>query len=243
MSQSTTESDRLIDDYREQVTGPLRRLFREYGHFHARWLGLGLLASIVTHAATLVTPIVIGTTIDAVFTGESEYALPLVPQPWLPTEPAAQFWLSAGLVGTALLLSALLAWVRGVAMNFFAHGVMFSIRTDAYEKMQRLDMTFFDNKETGEIMSILNNDTSNLEIFLDNALSESVRIGVLVVGITSLLVSPTGNSPRLHSSRFRCSSPSPGCSCGPSNRDTSGTVTKSATSTHGWRTRSAGSSS
>ena len=45
-------------------------------------------------------------------------------------------------------------------MNFFAHGVMYAIRVDAYEKMQRLDMTFFDNKETGEVMSILNNDTS-----------------------------------------------------------------------------------
>nr|WP_282594392.1 ABC transporter transmembrane domain-containing protein [Halorientalis brevis] len=109
-----------------------------------------MLASIGTHAATLVTPLVIGTAIDAVFTCESEYALPLVPQTWLPTEAAAQFWRSTGLAGTALLLSALLAWVCGVAMNFFAHGVMFGIRTDADEKIQRLDMTFFDNKETGE---------------------------------------------------------------------------------------------
>jgi ATP-binding cassette subfamily B protein len=185
---TTDEDESALDAHREQVDRPLTRLFRAYGRSHARWLTLGLLASIITHTATLVTPVVLGTTIDAVFTGESMYTLPLVPQSWLPTEPAAQFWFSAALVGSALFLSAFFAWIRGVAMNYFAHGVMLDIRVDAYRKMQRLDMAFFDDKETGEIMSILNNDTSNLEIFLDNGLSDSVRIGVLLVGITSLLV-------------------------------------------------------
>jgi ATP-binding cassette subfamily B protein len=78
--------------------------------------------------------------------------------------------------------------VRGVSMNYFAHGVMYAIRVDAYEKMQRLDMTFFDNKETGEVMSILNNDTGNLEVFFDNALGDAVRIGVIVGGVTAALL-------------------------------------------------------
>jgi ATP-binding cassette subfamily B protein len=144
--------------------------------------------SIFAYGTVLVTPIVLGTTIDAVFTGESEYALPLVPTAWLPAEPTAQFWLSAAVVGIALLGGAILQWFRGVAMNFFAHGVMYQIRVDAYEKMQRLDMTFFDNKETGEIISILNNDTGNLEVFFDNALGDSVRIGVIVLGVTGALL-------------------------------------------------------
>jgi hypothetical protein len=115
----------------------------------------------------LVTPIVLGPTIDAVFTGESAYGLPFVPDAWLPTDPAAQFRLSTAVVGVALLGGALLQWVRGVAMNYFAHGVVYAIRVDAYEKMQRPDMTFFDDKETGEVMSILDNDTSNLETLFD----------------------------------------------------------------------------
>ena len=136
----------------------------------------------------LVTHIVLGTTLDAVFAGESAYALPLVPAAWLPTDPTGQFWLSVTAVGVALLGGAALQWVRGVALNFFAHGVMYDVRVDAYEKMQRLDMTFFDNKETGEVISILNNDTGNLEVFFDNALGDSVRIGVIVVGVTTALV-------------------------------------------------------
>ncbi|MDZ5812814.1 ABC transporter ATP-binding protein [Halorubrum sp. AD140] len=177
-----------LDAYRDRVEKPLWRLFKRYGRGERRWLAVGLVTSVFTYAALLVTPIVLGTTIDAVFTQESAYALPLVPEAWLPSDRGAQFRLSAAIIGTALLGGAVLQWVRGVSINYFAHGVMYAIRVDAYEKMQRLDMTFFDNKETGEVMSILNNDTGNLEVFFDNALGDAVRIGVIVGGVTAALL-------------------------------------------------------
>jgi ATP-binding cassette subfamily B protein len=177
-----------LDACRDRVSRPLYRLFRAYGPGEKWWLVLGLLTSVLAYGTVLVTPIVLGTTIDAVFTGEGTYSLPLVPAAWLPTDPTAQFWLSATVVGVALLGGAVLQWVRGVAMNYFAHGVMYTIRVDAYEKMQRLDMTFFDNKETGEVMSILNNDTNNLEVLFDNALGDSIRIGVIVFGVSATLL-------------------------------------------------------
>jgi ATP-binding cassette subfamily B protein len=182
------EFDTELDAYREQVGRPLWRLFRAYSPDHALWLTIGLVTSVLAYGTVLVTPIVLGTTIDAVFTQESAYALPLVPDAWLPGNRTAQFWFSTGVVAVALLGGAVLQWIRGVAINYFAHGVMYAIRVDAYEKMQRLDMTFFDNKETGEVMSILNNDTSNLEVFFDNALGDSVRIGVIVIGVTTALL-------------------------------------------------------
>ncbi|MFC6837977.1 ABC transporter ATP-binding protein [Halomarina ordinaria] len=185
---TSDEFETELDAYRERVEHPLWRLFRTYTPDHALWLAVALVTSVVAYGTVLVTPIVLGTTIDAVFAEESAYALPLVPEAWLPDERTAQFWLSTVVVGTALLGGAVIQWVRGVAINYFAHGVMYAIRVDAYEKMQRLDMTFFDNKETGEVMSILNNDTSNLEVFFDNALGDSVRIGVIVVGVTTALL-------------------------------------------------------
>ena len=182
------EFETELDASRDQVDRPLWRLFRAYTPGHTVWLTLGLLTSVLAYGTVLVTPIVLGTTIDAVFTQESAYALPLVPDAWLPTKRTTQFWFSTAVVGGALLGGAVLQWVRGVAINYFAHGVMYDIRVDTYEKMQRLDMTFFDNKETGEVMSILNNDTNNLEVFFDNVLGQSVRIGVIVVGVSIALV-------------------------------------------------------
>ena len=154
-----------LDAYRERVERPLWRLFRAYVPGKAAWLAVALFTSVLAYGTVLVTPIVLGTTIDAVFTGESAYALPFVPGAWLPTEPAGQFRLSATVVGGALLGGAVLQYVRGVAINVFAHGVMYEVRVDAYEKMQRLDMTFF-----------------------DNAVGDSVRIGVIVVGVTTALL-------------------------------------------------------
>jgi ATP-binding cassette subfamily B protein len=177
-----------LDAYRDRVSRPLWRLFGRFGVGEWPWLALGLVTSVLTYGALLVTPLVLGTTIDAVFNDEAAYSLPLVPGAWLPTDPTTQFWLSATVIGVALLGGAILQWIRGVAINFFAHEVMFTIRVDAYEKMQRLDMTFFDNKETGEIMSILNNDTGNLEIFFDDVLGSSVRIAVIVIGVTTALL-------------------------------------------------------
>jgi ATP-binding cassette subfamily B protein len=185
---SEDEVETKLDAYRDQVSRPLNRLFRTYGPGKKWWLGLGLVTSVLAYGMVLVTPIVLGTTIDAVFTQESAYALPLVPDAWLPSSRMAQFWFSTAVVAVALLGGAVLQWVRGVAINYFAHGVMYAIRVDTYEKMQRLDMTFFDNKETGEVMSILNNDTNNLEIFFDDVLGQSVRIGVIVLGVTVALV-------------------------------------------------------
>jgi len=185
---ASDEFETELDAYRERVERPLWQLFRAYSPDHALWLTIGLVTSVLAYGTVLVTPIVLGTTIDAVFTQESAYALPLVPVAWLPGGQEAQFWFSVAVVGGALLGGAVLQWVRGVAINYFAHGVMYAIRVDAYEKMQRLDMTFFDNKETGEVMSILNNDTSNLETFFDNALGDSVRIGVIVIGVTAALL-------------------------------------------------------
>ena len=97
-----------LDAYRERVEHPIWRLFRAYATGKAAWLVLGLTTSVLAYGTLLVTPIVLGTTIDAVFSGESAYALPLVPDAWLPTGQTAQFWFSTAVVGTALLGGAIL---------------------------------------------------------------------------------------------------------------------------------------
>lgn len=189
MSGTETQIDQTdLEQYQNRVSQPLVRLFSRYGRTHAQWLGVGIVANIVGHFASLAAPIILGITIDAVFTAESAYSIPLVPDVWLPTNPVAQFWVSTAIVTSSLVLAALLAWLRGYAMNLFAHSVMYEIRTDAFGKLQELDMIFFDEMETGEIMSILNNDTGNLERFFDNVLGESVRIAVLVAGISLWLM-------------------------------------------------------
>ena len=173
--------------YRDRVDRPLWRLFREYGAVEAHWLVIGMVANVVARVAGLLPPVVLGVAIDAVFTGDGPYTLPIVPDAWLPATEAAQFQFSVVLIVGAFVVTGAFTWIYGIAANNFAHRVMHSVRTDSFDRMQRLDMTFFDDKQTGEVMSVLNNDASNLEVFLDNALQNSARLGVMVVGIAGVL--------------------------------------------------------
>ena len=173
--------------YRDRVDRPLLRLFREYGAAEVHWLAIGMAANVVARVAGLIPPVVLGVAIDAVFTGNGPYTLPLVPDAWLPTAGPAQFRLSVVLIVGSFLVTGVFTWIYGIAANNFAHRVMHAVRTDSFDRMQRLDMTFFDDKQTGEVMSVLNNDASNLEVFLDNALQNSARLGVMVLGIAGVL--------------------------------------------------------
>jgi len=173
--------------YRDRVDRPLLRLFREYGALEAHWLAIGMAANVIARVAGLVPPVVLGVAIDAVFTGTGPYTLPIVPDAWLPTAGPAQFRLSVALIVGSFLITGVFTWIYGIAANNFAHRVMHAVRTDSFDRMQRLDMTFFDDKQTGEVMSVLNNDASNLEVFLDNALQNSARLGVMLVGIAGVL--------------------------------------------------------
>ena len=177
----------VFEVYRDRVDRPLWRLFREYGAAEAHWLVIGMAANVIARVASLVPPVVLGVAIDAIFTGDGPYTLPVVPDAWLPADPTLQFQLSVVLIIGAFLTTGVFTWIYGIAANNFAHRVMHAVRTDSFDQMQRLDMTFFDDKQTGEVMSVLNNDASNLEVFLDNALQNSARLGVMVLGIAGVL--------------------------------------------------------
>ncbi|MFC6837067.1 ABC transporter ATP-binding protein [Halomarina ordinaria] len=178
----------VFDRYRADVERPLLRLFRVYGLPRRAWLAVGVLANLVAQSASLLPPVVLGAAIDALFADDpGPYTLPLVPDAWLPTGATEQFWLSAALIVGSFAVTAAFTWVYGVAANRFAHDVMHAVRTDSFATMQRLDMSFFDDKQTGEVMAVLNNDAGNLEVFLDNALMNSTRLVIMVGGIAVVL--------------------------------------------------------
>ncbi|MXV63079.1 ATP-binding cassette domain-containing protein [Natronorubrum sp. JWXQ-INN-674] len=184
---STTDDETPFDAYREDVDRPLSRLFREYAPGRLGWFSAGMVANFVARMASLVPPLLLGVAIDAIFLEAGAFELPLVPDAWLPTGDMAQFQFTITAIAVSFLVVALFTWIYGVTANLFAHSVMHAVRVDCFQKMQRLDTAFFDEKQTGEVMAVLNNDTQNLEMFLDNALMNSARLLVMVGGITAVL--------------------------------------------------------
>jgi ATP-binding cassette subfamily B protein len=176
-----------FEEQRDDVEDPMARLFAVYGRPNVGSMIVGIVASVAARLLDLVPPIMLGVAIDAIF-GERPFSLWLVPEAWIPAEETAQFWLVIGLIAAAFALGAAFHWLRNWGFNAFAQDIQHSVRTDTYDAMQRLEMGFFADKQTGELMSVLSNDVNQLEQFLNEGLNSVFRLSVMVLGIGGVLL-------------------------------------------------------
>lgn len=183
----SVEGDGAFSRQRERAENPMRRLFREYGTENAGYFVFGLLASTLARVLDLLPPLLLGIAIDSVFRQDKPFSMPLVPQSWLPSDPGMQFWLIVGLIAFAFAGGAGFHWTRNWGWNSFAQRIQHAIRVDTYDKMQRLNMDFFADKQTGELMSVLSNDVNRLERFLNDGMNSFFRLLVMVLGIAAVL--------------------------------------------------------
>ncbi len=185
---STDQIDvEYIRKHRDEVKRPLWQLFQKYGYGNRKWFLVGVLSSIGARFASLVPPIILGVAIDSIFRDDQPFDLPIIPQGWLPGETMEQFWFVIGLMAVFMIGQAFLNFVRTSTLNLFSHRVKHEVRTATYQQMQRLDMDFFNEVQTGELMSILSNDATRLERFLDDMVGQGIQLIVLVVGISFVL--------------------------------------------------------
>ncbi|WP_233203859.1 ABC transporter ATP-binding protein [Halegenticoccus soli] len=182
------ETPNPFDEYRDAGSDPLVRVFAEYGRDDLGWFLLGLLASVCASLVALLPPLVLGVAIDSVFGGNAPFSLPLVPDAWLPTTRLGQLWLSALLIAAGFVLGVVFTWLQGIGLSLYSNRIQHAVRTDAYAAMQRLDMAFFDDKQTGQVLSVLNSDVRNLRMFLDSSFSGAIQLVASVVAIAGVLL-------------------------------------------------------
>ncbi len=163
------------------------RLYAEYGRGNALRFVVGVVGTLLARFLGLVPPLLLGLAVDAVFLGERAYVLPLVPAEWVPATRWDQLWLSVGLVAASFLLGSAATWLQNWGWNSFAQRVQHALRVDTYRTVQELDAGFFDDRRTGELMSVLNNDVNQLESFLSDGVSSALRTVALVVGVGAVL--------------------------------------------------------
>ena len=181
MSSDDAVDPEYIRRHREEVSRPLITLFQRYGHGNRRWFVVGVLSSTIARFLSLIPPVLLGVAIDSLFRDTTAFTLLYVPTAWLPETTAAQFWFAVAVMAVAMVGAALLDFVRQSTLNLFSHRVKHEVRTASYQRMQRLDMDFFNEMQTGELMSILSNDTNGLEQFLDSMMGEAIQLGVLIL--------------------------------------------------------------
>jgi ATP-binding cassette subfamily B protein len=188
MDVATADEDDPFEEQRERAERPMRRLFFEYGTENRLAFVVGLFSSLVARLLDLMPPVLLAVAVDAIFSNERKFSLWLVPDAWLPATETGQLYLSTGLIAFAFFGGAAFHWTRNWGWNSFAQHIQHAVRTDTYDKMQRLNMDFFADKQTGEMMSILSNDVNRLERFLNDGMNSAFRLAVMVVGIAAILL-------------------------------------------------------
>jgi len=182
------EEDDPFEEQRENVENPMKRLFLVYGIRYKFQALVGVVASIFARLLDLIPPVLLGFAVDAVFRDDKAFTdIFLVPDNVIPADQQGQLVLTVALIGSAFTLGALFHWVRNWGFNSFAQNIQHDVRTDTYDKMQRLNMDFFADKQTGEMMSILSNDVNRLERFLNDGMNSLFRLVVMVLGIAGIL--------------------------------------------------------
>lgn len=87
----------------------------------------------------------------------------------------------------------LLNSVRIMLNNTFEQKIIFDIRSDLYQKLQRLPLRWFDNRPTGDIMTRVAEDVTAMERVLIDGIEQGVvaLLQIIAVGFVMFWINPT----------------------------------------------------
>jgi ATP-binding cassette, subfamily B, bacterial len=165
---------------------PLDRLFR-YSRRHRKQVWAASICSVLNKIFDLAPPYLIGMAVNIV------------------VKPEASIIARSGVTNVAgqlAILSFLTLVIWGAESLFeyaferlwreLAQTVQHELRLDAYGHLQELDLGYFEERSTGGLLSILNDDVNQLERFLDSGANEILQFitTVTFVGGTFILLAP-----------------------------------------------------
>ena len=74
-------------------------------------------------------------------------------------------------------------YLYSISWRNLAQSIEHNIRIDAYNHVQKLDISWFENKKVGDITAKLNDDVNQLERFLDNGFNSIIQLVVSTIAI------------------------------------------------------------
>lgn len=166
---------------------PLKRLL-SYLHPKRKKVAIACMHSVLNKVLDLAPPLLIGLSVDIVVQKEQSFlagfgltsvmgqlvAVALMSMVVWGLESLYEFWLKV-------------AW-RGIAQD-----VQHDLRKETYQHVQNLELSYFEDKSTGQLISVLNDDINQLERFLDDGANDLIQVltTVIVIGAIFFTLSPT----------------------------------------------------
>ncbi len=175
------------DPAADAEVAPIRRLWA-YAAGHRRRLVTATVASVVNTAADIAPPFLIGIAVDIVVVGEDSLVARLTGV----VAPQGQLAVLAALTVAVWLLESASQYVADVLWRNLAQTIQHEARLSAYANVQSLDLAAFEDRSTGGLLAVLNDDVNQLERFLDRGAQELIKVAtsVVLIGATYLVLSP-----------------------------------------------------
>jgi len=147
----------------------------------------GIVYSILNKLFDLAPPVLIGVAIDIVVEGNESFLASLGVG-----DRRRQLVILAILTFIIWGLESLFDYLSAVTWRGISQDIEHSLRTETFQNVLGLDMKYFENKSSGRLMAILNDDVNQLERFLDTGANKLLQTAttVLVIGGTFLYISP-----------------------------------------------------
>lgn len=165
---------------------PLRRLI-SYGRGYRRQIWEAVACSILNKIFDLAPPVLIGAAVDVVVQKQDS----LIARLGI-TEILDQFLLLSFLTLIIWSLESIFQYAYARLWRNLAQTIQHDLRLDAYSHLQELEMAYFEERSTGGLLAILNDDINQLERFLDIGANELLQVAttVIVIGGAFFVLAP-----------------------------------------------------
>ncbi len=166
---------------------PLKRLY-SYGREYRGLLFWSSLCSILNKVFDLAPPILIGVAVDVVVFQEDSFLgdLGIV-------DPQTQLVVLGIITVVVWGFESAFQYAYSVLWRNLAQILQHDLRQNAYDHVQILDMDYFEERSSGGLMAILNDDINQLERFLDIGANEILQLitTVIVIGGMFIVLAPS----------------------------------------------------
>lgn len=149
---------------------------------------LATVLSVMKKITDIAPEILIGGAVDVVVRREDSFLSSLGV-----TDVADQMVMLGALTLVVWLAESVFDYWATVTWRNLAQTIQHELRVDTYAHVQDLEMAYFEDRSTGGLLAILNDDVNQLERFLDKGADDIIQTlaGVVGVGAVFFILSPT----------------------------------------------------
>ncbi|MFS8119321.1 MAG: ABC transporter ATP-binding protein [Microcoleus sp.] len=165
---------------------PLKRLLK-YGRRYRLKIWLASICSLLNKFFDLAPPALIGIAVDVVVKQQDS-----ILAQWGIKDVFWQLALITLVSAIVWTLESVFEYAYDYLWRNLAQDIEHDLRLEAYSHLQELELAYFEERSTGGLISILNDDINQLERFLDDGANEVIQVitTVVVIGAAFVAASP-----------------------------------------------------